>query len=147
MPQDVFMDCITAMRMKKFLNLLLVPPRQTYQKQIETVSSHFNQIRNRYLRLAAQLKAKENPVKEEEKALSEENSESTQSNAEIINEAIDKAQEMISEIDEYKTEALHIKHELMEKLQDYVETLEKYDDSRESKLADRMLDYDINLDL
>ena len=120
-----------------------------YQKQIETVSKQFNQIRSRYQQIANELTMREKAVDDVGRmALREANSviETAQNNADdIVNEAMVKAQELIREADQYKTEILEIRRELRLKMQEYLKTLEKSDMPEEPKLSERMLDFDINL--
>ena len=122
----------------------------TYQRQIETVSSQFNQIRKRYIQIANELSMREKAVDDVGRlALREANSviETAQNNADdIINEAMVNAQNLIKEVEQYKEETMQIRKDLRLKLEEYLRTLDKYEVPDAPKIAERMLDFDINLE-
>lgn len=120
-----------------------------YQRQIEVVSNQFNQIRQRYQQIASELAMKEKAADDVTRlALREANSviETAQNNADdIINEAIINAKAMLKEVEQYKDETLEIKRDLKLKLEEYLQVLEKYELPDAPDIADKLLDFDINI--
>lgn len=102
-----------------------------YQNQIETVSSQFNIIKQRYQTLVSELSMREKAADDVARiALREANSviETAQRNADdIVNEAIINSQNVMNQAKLYNTESLKIRKQLREQMASFIEILDGSD--------------------